>query len=291
METTINERFKIACDWLGLTQKELVNKLGSQQSSVSKMLNGSYPIGKNMLFRIKEALGINPQWLQYGIGDMLISKSPAPAIHQVNNGTNNGSMMCANNIFGNNIQGCPTHTEMEEVEAIPYVDTALVSKRNYDIRKAINNDDELLKQKTINELFSPISYMQKMVDDSMQNEIRQGDIIFVKFLPMDANIVSGKIYLIDTNSYGTLVRQVYVNEESFTLHAFNPAYEDIEVKRDDIFNFGRVVHSLRSSFLVPDETISILARESAKQVSQLMDIIQKQNTQQEKLMDIILKNK
>lgn len=272
-----------------LNQSEFADKIGINQSNFSAILKGKRPCGNGVTDKIKLSFPeINDKWLDRGEGNML---SSSPAIHQVNNGTNNGSMMCANNIFGNNIQGCPTHTETEEVEAIPYVDTALVSKRNYDIRKAINNDDELLKQKTINELFSPISYMQKMVDDSMQNEIRQGDIIFVKFLPIDANIVSGKIYLINTNSYGTLVRQVYVNEESFTLHAFNPAYEDIEVKRDDIFNSGRVVHSLRSSFLVPDETISILARESAKQVSQLMDIIQKQNAQQEKLMDIILKNK
>ena len=306
METTINQRFKYACNELGYTQKDLTELLNTQQSSISKMLNGVYPIGKNMLFRIKEALGISPQWLQYGIGDMIENRVDNRISNvSINGNGNNGNVMVANNVFGNTTQingTTPTTTQpqpnhnptltdaVEEVDAevIPYVDTALARKRNFNIAKAINNDSELLKQRTLDELFSPISFIIKMYDNSMSDEIRQGDMLFAKFIPKEANIVSGKIYLIDTNSYGTLVRQVYVNEDSFTLHAFNPSYEDIIITRDDIFNFCIVEHSLRSSFLIPDNTISTIAAESAKQVTKALSMLEKANERNEKLMELIL---
>ncbi len=300
MNKTINQRFNYACKVLGLTQKDLVNILGSPQSSISKMLNGVYPIGKNMLFRIKETLNINPDWLLTGEGEMLKSNSPIGTA--INNGTNNGNIIGYNN---GNVSNNGNDAEEVGAEIIPYVDTALARKRNFNIAKAINNNSELLKQRTLDELFAPISFITKMYDNSMSDEIRQGDMLFAKFIPKEANIVSGKIYLIDTNSYGTLVRQVYVNEDSFTLHAFNPSYEDIIITKDDIFNFCIVEHSLRSSFLIPDNTISTIAAESAKQVSMLIAEAKEQSQRldqerarqdkllekQSELIDIILKNK
>ena len=303
---TKQERLKQVFDYLVFKRKfkrqyEFAEKINFDKTNLSSAFNGNEKYLSESLFtRIVDTFPeINFDWLLYGEGEMLKGQPMGTAI---NNGTNNG------NIIGyNNGNATINNNNVEEVEAevIPYIDTALARKRNFNIAKAINNDSELLKQRTLDELFSPISFLIKMADNSMTDEIRQGDMLFAKFIPKEANIVSGKIYLIDTNSYGTLVRQVYVNEDSFTLHAFNPSYEDIIITRDDIFNFCIVEHSLRSSFLIPDNTISTIAAESAKQVTKVLSMLEKANERNDKqadrldaerakrdeLVDLILKNK
>jgi SOS-response transcriptional repressor LexA len=306
METNINQRVIRVIEtliYLGIinNRKELSEKLGYTESSLSQILNEKVPMSKKFINRLLNFYDrISESWLLYGEGEMLKSNSSIGTA--INNGTNNGNIIGYNN---GNVNSNSNDVEEVDAEVIPYVDTALARKRNFNIAKAINNDSELLKQRTLDELFAPISFIIKMHDNSMSDEIRQGDLLFVKFIPKDANIISGKIYLIDTNSYGTLVRQVYVNEDSFTLHAFNPSYEDIIITRDDIFNFCIVEHSLRSSFLIPDNTISTIAAESAKQVSMLIAEAKEQSKRldqerarqdkllekQSELIDILLKNK
>lgn len=274
MENTVKERLISFLRYKRITQRAFVTMLGLSGAYINSIRKSISP--DVMLGIAKHFPELNRDWLLYGEGEMLKNESSSQTLSNV---TNSGNMMVANNVFGNTTQinGNKSNADVVDAEEIPFVDVSIATKRGYDIQQAIMRSDKSIKQKTIEELFSPVTFMKEMYDNSMCDTIQQGDMIFVKFLPKDANIISGGIYLIDTNSYGTLVRQVYVNEDSFTLHALNTTYEDINIKRDDIFNFGRVVHSLRSSFPIPDNTISELAKESSKQISQLLDVISKQN--------------
>lgn len=280
MENTVKERLVTFLRYKRITQRAFVTMLGLSGAYINSIRKSISP--EVMLGIAKHFPELNRDWLLYGEGEMLKTEQGNNVISQTINGTNNGNIIGYNN---GNVNNNSNDVEEVDAEVIPYIDTALARKRNFNIAKAINNDSELLKQRTLDELFSPISFLLKMADNSMTDEIRQGDMLFAKFIPKEANIVSGKIYLIDTNSYGTLVRQVYVNEDSFTLHAFNPSYEDIIITRDDIFNFCIVEHSLRSSFLIPDNTISTIAAESAKQVTKVLSMLEKANERNEKQSD------
>lgn len=283
MENTIKERVKRFCDYKKISIRQFEQMCNLSNGYISYRLQN---IGYGKASEINKVFPeLSIEYILYGNGEMIKGQPMGTAI---NNGTNNGNIVGYNNGTINNT-ATPAIEEVD-AEVIPYVDTALARKRNFNIAKAINNDSELLKQRTLDELFAPISFIIKMYDNSMTDEIRQGDLLFVKFIPKEANIISGKIYLIDTNSYGTLVRQVYVSESSFTLHAFNPSYEDIIITRDDIFNFCIVEHSLRSSFLIPDNTISTIAAESTKQVTILLNEARKERDRQDKLTDFILNN-
>lgn len=277
MENTVKERLISFLRYKRITQRAFVTMLGLSGAYINSIRKSISP--DVMLGIAKHFPELNRDWLLYGEGEMIKGQPMGIAI---NNGTNNGVVGYNSGTISNT--ATPAIEEVD-AEVIPYVDTALARKRNFNIAKAINNDSELLKQRTLDELFSPISFLIKMADNSMSDEIRQGDMLFAKFIPKEANIVSGKIYLIDTNSYGTLVRQVYVNEDSFTLHAFNPSYEDIIITRDDIFNFCIVEHSLRSSFIIPDNTISTIAAESTKQVTKVLSMLEKANERNEKQAD------
>ena len=159
----------------------------------------------------------------------------------------------------------------EDAVVVPYVDRSSARERNLSVRKILNTDTSI-KQIHIYELFDPVDFYKKMHDDSMSETIQQGDYLFIKLLPRDANLVNGSIYLIDTKSYGILVRKVLVvDAETYELIPINETYGKITIKRDDIIDFGVVVHLLRSSFHVPNSTIQTIASESTKQVSSLID--------------------
>lgn len=274
---SLRDRLKAYIKYSRMTQDAFAESLGLSRNYVNAIRKG---IGNDVLNKILEMYpDLNREWLLYGEGEMLKNSSTI-----VNSGSMNGSMN-ANNVYGNITQSINTNQtrssnndEPEIFDAIPYVDTSIVRKRNFDVREAIKNDDNL-QQKAIGELFLPVDYYQKMNDDSMQSMIQQGDLIFVKFLPRDANLVDGSVYLIFTKSYGVLVRQVKSIGEDFTLHALNSNYGDIVVHRDDITDFGLIVHLLRSTFNMPPNftTLDHIAKKSSDQVDKLIEEVQKQN--------------
>lgn len=268
----VRSRLKYFLKQSRITQDGFAKSLGLSRGYVNAIRDS---IGSKTLERVLEKYPkLNRDWLLFGEGDMVNS----PVNQAINNGTINGNM---NTNYNSNTSPISSSNSNEDiVDAIPYVDTSIVRKRNFDVREAINNDADFIQQRTVGELFSPIDYYQKMADDSMQSMIQQGDFIFVKFLPKDANLVDGSVYLIFTKSYGILVRQVkVVNGEDFILHALNSNYGDIVVHRDDIKDFGLIAHLLRSTFNMPQNfsTLDHIAKKSTEQVDKLIDEVQKQN--------------
>lgn len=58
---------------LRLTQKELAEKLEYKQSHISNIENGKDNIGKSILFAYTNALGVNKEWLETGVGEMFFN--------------------------------------------------------------------------------------------------------------------------------------------------------------------------------------------------------------------------
>mgnify|MGYP002521350825 CR=1 FL=1 len=56
---------------LGLTQRQIADKLGVKQSYVNLMLNGRNPIGRHNAQKFHDAYGLSVAWLLTGEGDMM----------------------------------------------------------------------------------------------------------------------------------------------------------------------------------------------------------------------------
>lgn len=326
MNKTINQRFKYACEVLGLTQKDLVNILGSPQSSISKMLNGVYPIGKNMLFRIKETLDINPNWLLTGEGEMLKSNNQIGTA--INNGTNNGNIIGYNNgnrnnvVAGNNTTIYPAEEKQmpnSDVVRVPFVGKNLAASPDFNIRELVKSNSPLLEKFPFNKMVKGIDYIQTVITMAMAPRYLPGDYLFVSFND-ETQIVSGKIYLVDTRLYGTVFRHVYIEEDGYTLKAANPEFKDIFVKKEDIYSISSVPISVNTNTSLTSEvnlSVMVQQRDAAlrefvdsnqqliKSQDELIAEVRKQNERldqerarqdkllekQSELIDILLKNK
>lgn len=187
--------------------------------------------------------------------------------------------------------------EILEAEAIPYVTKDQVQARNVNIRKLIKDDPDTLHRRTLSDLFGEVDYIQRVITAEMDPLFHSGDFLFIRFLPDDAKLVSGAIYIMDTRTYGTMVRQVYVDGETYLLKALNPEYEELHVARKDIYSVGLVVNMVRSDFNVPPASadLNAIIEQKNMQINELIAELRKANermdaerARQDKLIEKLL---
>ena len=174
--------------------------------------------------------------------------------------------------------------EITECNAvIPYINKELVQRRDADIRAIVLNDSEELEHKKVHSFFANVNYIQKVITAAMMPLFQPGDLLFVKFLPDNAKLISGAIYLLDTKTYGAMVRQVYVDGDTFRLHSMNPEFEELIVKRSEVFSISLVDKMLRSDFNMPSEIPDYIQMFQAKekQTDELINELRKQNERME----------
>lgn len=187
--------------------------------------------------------------------------------------------------------------EILEAESIPYVTKDQVQARNVNIRKLIKDAPDNLHRRTLSDLFGEVDYIQRVITSEMDPLFHSGDFLFIRFLPDDAKLVSGAIYIMDTRTYGTMVRQVYVDGETYLLKALNPEYEELRVQRKDIYSVGLVVNMVRSDFNVPPASadLNAIIEQKDMQINELIAELRKANermdaerARQDKLIEKLL---
>lgn len=158
---------------------------------------------------------------------------------------------------------------------LPYVKGEIVQSRDVDIRQLIESEPQKLEYRTMRQMIGNPNYVQKVITAAMMPLFQPGDMLFVQFLPDDAKIISGAIYLVDTRVYGAMVRQVYLEDDDvYTLHSLNPDFKELHLRRDEIYSISLVVRSLRSDFnmpkAAPDTTEAYKRRD--EQIEQLLSM-------------------
>ena len=79
-------RFKEVRETLGLTQKQLAERLGVTDTYISLVENGKTPIGKQTKSLFCNVLKVNEDWLETGNGDMFAPEpvSPLETLNEIN---------------------------------------------------------------------------------------------------------------------------------------------------------------------------------------------------------------
>ena len=244
-------------------QRDLGNKMGySNESSFSQVLNGRVAEPKDFIPKLKSIMpDLNVNWLLYGEGSMLNVQPAVISPYPIDDAEIVGE--CSRPQLHSDTRPL-TPEECELCPAkLPYVKGELVQSRNVNIRELIQNDPHKLEYRSMKQMIGNPDYVQKVITEAMMPTFQPGDLLFIQFLPVNAKIISGAIYLVDTALYGAMVRQVFVEEDCYVLHSKNPEYKELTIIKKDIYSFALVLHSLRSDFkissTVPD-AISVFKR-------------------------------
>ena len=96
-------------------------------------------------------------------------------------------------------------------------------------------DEQIIGTVNLPDMVSRDSRIVRVSGDSMSPVIRNGDFIAVRELTNTRQIYWGQIYVVMLDDY-RMVKYVRRNSNPamVTLHSENPAYDDMEVLRDEI---------------------------------------------------------
>lgn len=138
-------------------------------------------------------------------------------------------------------------------EKIPFVRSEFVQARDVNIQELVKKEPHRIEFRSMRDFIGFPDYAQKVITEAMVPDFLPGDVLFIQYLSDNAKVMSGAIYLVDTKLYGAMVRQVFVDEGHFVLHSKNPDYKELKLRKDDVYSFALVLHSLRSNFRISSD--------------------------------------
>lgn len=256
---SIKERLQQYCDARHTKIGTFCRVAGISGSYFNQVKGGIGPaIRKQIEAKYKD---LNVDWLITGEGEMLLPTAQAAVMSPYPVREEKEVEYC-------DVEEC----ENTCPQRLPYVKNEIVQARDVDIRQLIESSPQKLEHRSMRQMIGNPNYIQKVITAAMMPLFQPGDLLFIQFLPKDAKIISGAIYLVDTKAYGAMVRQVYVEDDLYVFCSLNPEYKELQLHREDIYSISLVVRSLRSDFNMPKPTpnASELFRKREEQVERLL---------------------
>lgn len=172
--------------------------------------------------------------------------------------------------------------------SVPFVGKDIATAPDINIRQLIERNDSTLELFPFAKMTKGVDYIQTVITMAMAPRYLPGDYLFIRF--RDGQILSGKIYLVDTKLYGTMLRLVYIEEGGYTLKALNPEFKDVYVKVDDVFSISSVVLSVNTNTSLTSElNLATLVKNRDAQIATLTEVQGTMLAQQQSLIDEVRK--
>lgn len=180
--------------------------------------------------------------------------------------------------------------EVKAEESIPMLPAEVSTEPEVDIRGYIEEYGSELERVNPSEMLKHADLAEKILHTSMLPTFHPDDKVFIRFIPDKAKIVDGNTYYIDSKTYPTLIRRVkFEGENKLRLIAQNRQFGDIIMDRADILNIGTIVGLLRMNFGNQYDEIESVRRKKDEHLERMMDMLERKEDQQSKLIDYITK--
>ncbi|MBO5018151.1 MAG: hypothetical protein J6C56_04740 [Alistipes sp.] len=153
---------------------------------------------------------------------------------------------------------------------IPFVSKEIASSPNYDIRKLVREGSPLLDLFPLFKMINGVDYVQTVITMAMAPRYMPGDYLFIAF--DEGKVHSGKLYLVDTKTYGTVLRHVYKDnvKGGYRLTARNPEFADVFVSFEDVYSVNSVLlHVNTNTSLTSEVNLAEEVRKRDQQIKEL----------------------
>ena len=208
-----NEEIKIRIKYLihelRLTQGEFAEKIGCDQSNLSKHLNGKLPISEALINKIVINLGVSKSWLKDGL-DVPFPKYSSGMVPEL----------------------LIDESEMKSMKGTPVYDIDVTAGS---LSRPMMFADEHIVGAVNMPNISQDCRIVRVSGDSMNPVICNGDFIAVRELTNMSQIFWGHIYVVVLDDY-RMVKYLrkHPDQDKVILRSENPRYDDMEVYRSDI---------------------------------------------------------
>ena len=210
-------RIKYLISEMRLRQNSFANRIGTDVSNLSKVLNGKLPITDSLINKIVVNAGVSKEWLAEGSG-VPFPKVASPSTVITGCMTDSGS-------------GTPVYD----------IDVTAGSMS----REMVFADDRIIGRIDVPGI-SAGSRIVKVSGDSMRPVISNGDYIAVHEICDMSVIYWGQIYVVVLDDY-RMVKYLrrHADESKVILRSENPMYDDMELPRSAIrklFFVDNIIH-------------------------------------------------
>lgn len=260
-----------------LTQQQFADIIGAKQSEVSLFINGKRTLGSRHINALTE----------YFKKDIIAEYTTSSEQF------NPQSRQATVTILTPDIIEEAKELGREEVRSdvalsVPFVGKDIATAPDINIRQLIERNDSTLELFPFAKMTKGVDYIQTVITMAMAPRYLPGDYLFIRF--RDGQILSGKIYLVDTKLYGTMLRLVYIEEGGYTLKALNPEFKDVYVEVDDVYSISSVVLSVNTNTSLTSElNLASLVKNRDSQIATLTEAQNTMLAQQQTLIDEVRK--
>lgn len=255
----------------GLNQSDLAQILGISQSLVSKVVRGERGVPEYYIKKIIEHFG-----------EDVIKKYTLPADAYEPKVRDAKATIVDAEIVEEGEQNS------DVIYSIPFIDKTMATAPDINIRKLVQEKAHTLEEFPFYKMVKDVDYIQTVITMAMAPRYLPGDFLFIRF--RDGQVLSGKIYLVDTKTYGTMLRLVYIEEGGYVLKAFNPEFKSVFVKSEDVYSISSVVLSVNTNTsLTSDVDLASLVKSRDAQIISLQKTQDAFIEQQQSLIDEIRK--
>lgn len=257
---------------IAASQKDLGLKLGyKSESAFSQVINEKVEYPKDFIDRLCRILpALNRDWLLCGEGEMLKKIEPQAIVSDITT------------------EYSASEAQADVVISVPFVDKVTATAPDIDVRDFVREKRHTLEEFPFYKMVKGVDYIQTVITMAMAPRYLPGDYLFIRF--RNGQVLSGKIYLVDTKIYGTMLRYVYIEEGGYTLKALNPEFKDVFVKSEDVYSISSVVLSVNTNTSLTSEVnLAEMVKSRDRQVATLTEAQGAILSQQQTLIDEIRK--
>ena len=241
--SVVRDRLKEYIAYCGMSVRQFQLLAGLSNSFVASIDQGIAPKSQNKITSVFPDL--NMGWLLTGEGTMLKGQQT----QQYN--SPNATMVNGNN---NVVQSHNNYAQPKQVDVIatptaPLVPTTLAKRENVDVYKVMRAPDLQAEHITRVNAFAELDFYYSVGDDSMRPDFKCGDILALRAVDEGNYIINGNIYVLDTASYGLLLRVVKQRGESYECSTLQNTdrYEAFNVPVTDVFRVYNIKGLLRTN--------------------------------------------
>ncbi len=237
--STVKDRIVYYLDYKHITKAYFCKAIGASPSFLNSMRKG---LSTEKIDIVVSAFpDLNRDWLLFGEGPMLKQATQTQVVHGENN--NAVQMGGTNNTY--NAAPLP----VVATDAVrPIVPAELYKKPNTDVY-----DEIVVKRAAHVEYaqffsnFSDYDMYMRVQGDSMSPNFLRGDMLALSVMKA-TYILNGTIYVLDTNSYGLVLRVVIDRGDAYECHVIGDEtrYAPFSVPKTDVIRIYQVMGLIRT---------------------------------------------
>ncbi len=216
MKTTIYQRIKSARENKEMDQGTLSRKIDVAMRTLQRWEKGEQVPDSQYLLRLAKSMGVRPEWLLTGEGEMYPSQPPH-----------------SNIIPFQRDKLLPNVTLVE----IPLLSSVPAGKTN-----AMFYPDHVDKYVTVDNIKDRNAFALVVKGNSMSPKIEDGDIVVIS---PQQDVRSGDICVIRVNDEDVL-KKIKIDEQYVHLIPLNTDFEPLSVRKKDISFMGKVVKVIKN---------------------------------------------